>query len=119
MQVSRERIYGAATAAYHHTTERIDAGSSPKDCAAVVRRLAHEIDAAFVAARRAGTPVACTAGCDFCCHSRVSVFEHEAVGVLHHLRTRLAQTDFGAVALRILANAARIDGMTVAEHYAA
>ncbi len=118
MQVSRELIHGAATATYRYTKERIDASSSPDACAAVCGRLAREIDDAFAAAKRAGTQVACAAGCDFCCHLRVSVFEHEAVAVLHHLRTRLAHADVSAVERRIVANAARIDGMTVAEHYA-
>jgi Fe-S-cluster containining protein len=118
MQVSRERIHGAATATYHHTKELVDASCSPDDCAAVCGRLAREIDDAFAAARRAGTPVACAPGCDFCCHLRVSVFEHEAAAVLHHLRTRLPQANAEAAERRIVANAARIDGMTVAQHYA-
>jgi hypothetical protein len=119
MQVSRERIHGAATAAHRVTKELVDASCSPNDCAAVCRRLAREIDDAFASAKRAGTPVACAAGCDFCCHLRVGVFEHEAVAVLHHLRTRLPQADAAAAERRILANAAQIDAMTVAQHYAA
>jgi hypothetical protein len=119
MQVSRERIYRAATAAHRYTKELVDASCSPDDCAAVCRGLACEIDDAFAAAKRAGTPIACAAGCDFCCHLRVSVFEHEAVAVLHHVRTRLPQADAAAAERRIVENAARIDGMTVAQHYAA
>jgi hypothetical protein len=118
MQVSRERLHGAATATHGYTKELVDASCSPDDCAAVCGRLAREIDDAFAAAKRTGTPVACAAGCDFCCHLRVSVFEHEAVAVLHHLRTRLSQADAAAAERRIVANAARIDGMTVAQHYA-
>src|SRR5512147_2070918 len=119
MQVSRERIHGAATAAHRHTRELVDASCSPDDCAAVCRGLAREIDDALAAATQAGTPVACAAGCDFCCHLRVSVFQHEAVAILHHLRTRLAQADAAAAERRIVENAARIDHMTVSEHYAA
>ena len=119
MQVSRERIHGAATATYHATQKLVGAGCSANDCAAACRRLAREIDDAFAAATRAGMPVACAAGCDYCCHLRVGVFEHEAVAVLHHLRTRLPQADAAAAERRIVENAARIDAMTVAQHYAA
>jgi hypothetical protein len=119
MQLSRERIHGAATATHRYTKELVGARCSSDDCVAVCRRLAREIDEAFAAAKGAGTPVACAAGCDFCCHLRVSVFEHEAVAVLQHLRTRLPQADAAAAERRIAANAARIDAMTVAQHYAA
>ena len=119
MQVSRERIHAAANAAHHRTKERVGASCSSEDCAAVCRGLAREIDDAFAAATRAGTPVACMAGCDFCCHLRVSVFEHEAVAIMHHLRTRLPLAAAAAAERRIAENAARIDAMTVAQHYAA
>jgi hypothetical protein len=119
MQVSRERLHGAASATHHVTKELVAAGCSSGDCAEVCGRLAREIADAFAAATRAGTPVACAAGCDFCCHLRVSVFEHEAVALLHHLRTRVPQTDAAAAERRITENAARIDAMSVAQHYAA
>ena len=119
MQVSRERIHGAATATHEVTRKLVDAGCSPGDCAAVCGRLACELDDAFAAATRAGTAVACAAGCDFCCHLRVSVFEHEAIAVLHHLRTRVSRAVAAAAERRIVENAARIDAMTVAQHYAA
>src|SRR3982750_930219 len=108
MHVSRAGIHGAATAAHRHTKTLIDAGCPPDECAAVCRELASEIDAAFAAATGAGVPVACATGCDFCCHLRVSVFAHEAVAVLHHLRTRLAPVDAAAAEDRILESAARI-----------
>jgi len=119
MLVSRERIHGAASAVHHDTKELVDTGCSPGECAALSRGLSRELDDALAAARRAGTPVACAAGCDFCCHLRVSVFEHEAVAVLHYLRTRLPPADAAAAQRRIVANAARIDATTVAQHYAA
>jgi Fe-S-cluster containining protein len=71
------------------------------------------------AAKRDGVPVACAPGCDFCCHLRVSVFAHEAAAVLHYMRTRLAPADAAAVERGIVEHAQRIDGLTVAQHYAA
>jgi hypothetical protein len=119
MQLSRERINGAAGAAHERTTRQLGAAHTADACATTCASLARELDDAFAAARQAGVPLACSPGCDFCCHLRVSVFEHEAVGLLHHLRARLSATDAAAVEARIAENAARIDGMTVAEHYAA
>lgn len=119
MQISRERIHGAATATHDHAKRHLGASCAPADCAAVCGRLARQLDDAFAAAKHAGAAVACEPGCDFCCHLRVSVFAHEAVALVHHLRTRLAPDDAAAAERRIVENAARIDGMTVAQHYAA
>ncbi len=119
MQISRERIHGASTATHEHAKRHLGASCAPADCAAVCGRLARELDDGFAAAKHAGTPVACEPGCDFCCHLRVSVFEHEAVAVLHYLRTRLPQADAAAAERRIVENASRLDAMTVAQHYAA
>jgi hypothetical protein len=119
MQISRERIHSAATATHDHAKRHLGASCAPADCAAVCGRLARELDDAFAVAKDAGASVACEAGCDFCCHLRVSVFAHEAVALAHHLRTRLAADDAAAAERRIMENAARIDGMTVAQHYAA
>jgi hypothetical protein len=119
MQISRERIHGAATAVHDHAKRRLGAACAPAECAAVCGRLARELDGAFAAAKRAGASIACEPDCDFCCHLRVGVFEHEAMAMVHHLRTRLAPDDAAAAERRIAENAARIDHMTVAQHYAA
>jgi hypothetical protein len=119
MQISRERIHGAATGTHDHAKRHLGASCAPADCAAVCGRLARELDDAFAAARHDGATVACESGCDFCCHLRVSVFEHEAVALVHYLRTRLTPHDAAAAERRIVENATRIDSMTVAQHYAA
>jgi hypothetical protein len=99
--------------------QHLGAGRTSTDCATACASLARELDDAFGAATRAGTPLACAPGCDFCCHLRVSVFEHEAIALIDHLRARLPPDDAAAAQRRILDNAERIDRMTVAEHYAA
>jgi hypothetical protein len=119
MQISRERINGAAAATHECTKQRLGVDATAKDCWTVCARAAAVLDDAFAAAKRASVPVACADGCDFCCHLRVSVFAHEAVALVHHLRTRLPRQEAIAAEQRILANAARIETMTVAEHYAA
>lgn len=119
MQLSRERINGAAMGAHERTARQLGAACTPGDCAATCASLARDLDDAFDIARREGAALACASGCDFCCHLRVSVFEHEAVALIHHIRTRLPAAAAAAAATRIAENAARIDRMTVAEHYAA
>src|SRR5690606_38510368 len=66
-----------------------------------------------------GAPLACEAGCDYCCHQRVSVLPHEAVALLEHLSTELAPELADRIERRIRENAAKVDAMTVAEHTAA
>jgi hypothetical protein len=120
VQISRERIGGAATAAYELTKARLGAaGSAGEDCAAVTAHVARVLDEAFAAAAAAGAPLACAAGCAWCCHLRVSAFAHEAAAIVHFLRARLTPAEAAAARERIVANAARIERMTVAEHYAA
>jgi hypothetical protein len=119
MQLSRERINRAAVAAHERTTRQLRTSSAPDCCEKTSASLARELDDAFAAARSEGVPLACAPGCAFCCHLRVSVFAHVAVALLHHLRTRLPAAEATDAEKRIVANAARIDGMTAAEHYAA
>ena len=119
MELSRERIHGASTDRHRHTLERVRVGCTAPDCAEVCRSLAATLDDAFAAASSAGARVACAAGCDFCCHLRVSAFPHEAVAVLHRLRTRVEPDAAAAIERRIVATAERLDGLTVAQHYAA
>lgn len=74
------------------------------------------LDARFAAERAAGAPIACVAGCTFCCHQRVGVFPHEAAALHRYLRTRLSPSEATAIEQRILGNAARIDALSADEH---
>jgi Fe-S-cluster containining protein len=80
------------------------------------RQLLRELDARSAAARAEGAPIACAAGCTFCCHQRVGVFPFEALALHEHLRTQQAPAVAAAVEQRILANARRIDALTADEH---
>lgn len=76
----------------------------------------HELDAHFAAARAAGAPIACAAGCTFCCHQRVGIFPFEAIALYRHLHTQQSPAQVAAISQRILDNARRIDALTVEEH---
>ena len=92
------------------------ADHTPASCDALTRHLLGRIDASFAAARASGAPIACAAGCTFCCHQRVSVFPHEALALYRYLRTQLSTAEAAAIEQRIRANAARIDSLTADGH---
>lgn len=119
MELKRERLNAATTATYELTAAELRTSCGAATCAALCRRLNSVVETEFAAATDAGAPIACAAGCDYCCHLRVDVFRHEAVALLDHLRTCASPAEAAALERRILGNAQRIDGMTVAEHRAA
>lgn len=82
----------------------------------LTRQLLSELDARSAAARADGAPIACTAGCTFCCHQRVGIFPFEAIALYRHLRTQQSPAEAAAIQQRILENARRIDAMTADEH---
>ncbi|MEZ5562932.1 MAG: YkgJ family cysteine cluster protein [Gammaproteobacteria bacterium] len=95
---------------------QLAADRTPAGCDALARHLLGALDARFAAARAAGAPIACVAGCTFCCHQRVGVFPHEAAALCSYLRTHLSPAEAAAIEQRILGNAARIDALSADEH---
>jgi Fe-S-cluster containining protein len=80
------------------------------------RQLLRELDEKSAAARAEGAPIACAAGCTFCCHQRVGIFPYEAMALYKYLRTQQPPAEVTAIEQRILANARRIDALTADEH---
>ncbi len=80
------------------------------------RQLLGTLDARFAAARADGAPIACAAGCTFCCHQRVGIFPFEAITLYGHLRTHPSAAEAAAIKQRIIDNAHRIDALTADEH---
>lgn len=119
MKVSRERLNAATTAVFDRTAGELGASGGPVTCASVCRSLNGAIDREFAAFVNEGATIACAPGCDYCCHLRVEVFEHEAVALLDHVRTRAEPADAAAIERRIVANAERVDGLTAEQHRSA
>jgi Fe-S-cluster containining protein len=119
MKLSRERLNAATTAAFERTAsvlgERREAAAEAELC----RQLNSVIDDAFAEQTKAGAGIACAPGCDYCCHLRVGVFEHEAAALVEHLRTRAPAAEAAGVIERIRVNARRIDELSVEQHRAA
>jgi Fe-S-cluster containining protein len=119
MTSARPHIEASAVAVYRHTTDQLGRRRDDEACDATCRHVVDVIEAEFGKLQAAGAGIACAAGCNFCCHLRVGVFAHEAIALLHYLRTTLPRDEASAIEKRILENARRIDDLTVAEHYAA
>jgi Fe-S-cluster containining protein len=110
------RLAGTAASPDQGALDRFVADRTPAGCDALVRHLLGTIDARSAAARAAGAPIACAAGCTFCCHQRVSMFPFEALALYRYLRTQLSPAEAAAIEQQILENARRIDTLSADEH---
>jgi Fe-S-cluster containining protein len=119
MPIPNEHIEAVAANVRRHVTDELDRGRDAEACDVVCRHVVGVIEAEFEAHRAEGAGIACAPGCTFCCHLRVGVFAHEAVALLHYLRTHASRDEAAAIEERIVSNARRIDGTTPADHYAA
>lgn len=61
-------------------------------------------------------PLACAAGCAFCCYHPVDITAPEAFAMAAYLRTALSAAEFEAIAARLVANAERIQTLTHDAH---
>ncbi len=61
-------------------------------------------------------PLACAAGCAFCCYHPVDITAPEAFAIADYLRTALSDAEFEAIAARLAAHAARIQTLSHDEH---
>jgi len=119
MRLSRAHLSTAATATFEHTAAELQKGCDGAACAALCGRLNRVIDAEIDVLKASGACVACAPGCDYCCHLRVGVFAHEAVALLHFLKTRATADEAARIEHRIRTNAQRIDGMSAEQHRSA
>jgi Fe-S-cluster containining protein len=119
MKLSRERLTAATTAAFDRTAGELGRSCDSAACASLCRSLNGTVDREWAAFTSEGAAIACAPGCDYCCHLRVEVFQHEAAALLEHVRTRAQPADAAAIERRILANAERVDAMTAEQHRSA
>jgi Fe-S-cluster containining protein len=117
--VSRERIDAAGAAAFERTSSALAAGLDATASAALCAETNAALEAEFARFAADGAPVACRAGCAFCCHQRVGVFPHEALSLWYALRAELSAPLAAEIERRVRANAARVEAVTEQEHRAA
>jgi len=102
------------------TTNTLKRGTDVDSCVALAEKLDRNVDAAMTHARESlGAPIACRAGCSFCCHVRVEVLAHEAIALFRFLKSQIPGEQARAVAAKVEANADRVAAMTPEQHTAA
>jgi Putative zinc- or iron-chelating domain len=89
-------------------------------CVALTSKLDEQLDAVVDHGRRTlGAPIACRAGCSFCCHVRVEVLPHEAIALFRWLKSRIPEEQARLIAARVISNAERVATMSPEQHSAA
>jgi Fe-S-cluster containining protein len=102
------------------TTNTLKRGTDVDSCVALAEKLDRSLDAALTHARQSlGAPIACRAGCNFCCHVRVDVLAHEAIALFRFLKSQIPEEQGRAIEARVVANADRVATMTPEQHDAA
>lgn len=59
-------------------------------CIALVRRVDQLLEQAAQHLPEAGAALACSTGCNFCCHLRVLVLPHEAIALFRYLQSQMS-----------------------------
>jgi Fe-S-cluster containining protein len=110
----------AARFAADLTTSTLKRSTDVDSCVALAEKLDRSLDAALAHARQSlGAPIACRAGCSFCCHLRVEVLAPEAIALFRFLKAQIPAEQARAIAARVVANADRVATMTPEQHAAA
>ena len=85
-------------------------------CVALVGQVDRLLEQAAKHLPQGGAPLACRAGCNFCCHLQVRVLPHEAIALFRYLQSRLAPATADRVRMKIreYAQAPQLSGQAVA-----
>lgn len=118
MRADFQEAIEAGDETFRETKKRLKKNPGVDTCAALCRRVNGVVEGKFSRLQKDGAGISCVAGCNFCCYLRVSVQPHEAIALFYHLRTIMPKATAAQVEQKILENAARVDAMTVDEHYA-
>jgi Fe-S-cluster containining protein len=115
----------AAEFAFKLASEGLKRSTDVDSCVALASKVDERIEATIAQINRPAqvnnpdAPIACKAGCSFCCHLRVQIRPHEAIALYRYLRSQIPDEKAAAIKAKVLANADRIGSMTEAEHMSA
>jgi Fe-S-cluster containining protein len=70
-------------------------------CIALVGQVDHLLEQAAQHLPQGDAPLACRAGCNFCCHLQVRVLPHEAIALFRYLQSRMAPATADRVRMKI------------------
>ena len=93
---------------YDAVAATLGASSDVDACVALATSIDALIEEATASFQADHAGIACCAGCNFCCHLRVMVFPHEAIGLFRYLGARVPKEQANAVRKRVLENASHI-----------
>lgn len=106
----------AAEYAFDATSEGLGSGADVDACVATVAKIGERYDATFSHLKKERVPIACKAGCSWCCHIRVELLPHEAIALFRYINTQLEPGERKATIERINANAKQIERLTDKQH---
>ena len=109
----------AAEFAFKLTGESLKRSSDVDSCVTLASKVDERIEATLAQANNLDSPIACKAGCSFCCHLRVMIRPHEAIALFRYLRSQVPDEKARAIVAKVLANADLIGSMTETEHMSA
>lgn len=113
---NREAIEGAMAFASAETTKSFKHGADVDACVSLASKIDQCLDVTLSGLKSRGVPIACKAGCSFCCYTeRVTLGPHEAIALFRYLNSRLSPALREEIKARVLANAEQISKMTAAE----
>ena len=103
--------------AYELVSKRLGRGSADVDaCASVASQINDRYAATFDHLKWQDVPIACKAGCNWCCYLRVEILPYEAIALFRYLRTSIPEELAQSISARILANAEQIAALTPEQH---
>lgn len=102
--------------AFDATGETLSHGADVDACAEVAARIDQRFDVTYAYLKKKDVPIACRAGCSWCCHIRVELLPHEAIALFRYLNTQIEPETRSAIVERIFANARQIKPLTEGQH---
>ena len=110
----------AAEFAFKITAGTLRRSTDVDSCVALASKLDERLGETLSQARTLGAPIACKAGCSFCCRqARVTITPHEAIALFRYLRSQIPEAQASAIAAKVVDNAERIGPMSETEHRSA
>ena len=106
----------AAEFAFKITAESLKRSTDVDSCVALASKVDERIEATLAQVKQSDSPIACKAGCSFCCHLRVLVRPHEAIALFRYLRSQISDEKASVIEAKVLANADLIGSMSETEH---